>query len=135
MSFEGWAILEIMGHQSHAGYVKSEVLFGTEMLRIDVPEIPEEKLTEERYGRQGRGTYEILYPAIPAYTKYYGGASIYSLTPCSEAVARAAATSMRKTPVTVVSLPEIDTQPRALLLASDISEDEPKEGMDPFSEE
>jgi hypothetical protein len=36
--FKTWAIVEVMGHQTFAGFVQEQVIAGTAMLRIDVPE-------------------------------------------------------------------------------------------------
>lgn len=36
--FEGWAILELMGHRRLAGYVSECEVAGTKLLRIDVPD-------------------------------------------------------------------------------------------------
>ena len=66
--FEGWAIVELMGHRQTAGKVATVTIASAEMLRVDVP---------------GAGDDMIA-------TQYYGGAAIYCLTPCDEATARRA---------------------------------------------
>lgn len=68
--YEGWAILELMGHRQRAGQVREVELAGTKVLRIDIP------------------TNDFLTPEV---TEFYGGAAIYALRPCSEEVAREAA--------------------------------------------
>lgn len=61
-----WAILEIFGHRRHAGRIREEERFGAKLLRIDVP---------------NKGD-----PAANGWTThYYGGSSIFSLTPADEA--------------------------------------------------
>ena len=35
--FEGWAIVEFMGHVKAAGFVREELVFGEPLIRIDVP--------------------------------------------------------------------------------------------------
>jgi len=35
--FEGWCVLELMGHRRLAGYVSEQEIAGADMLRIDVP--------------------------------------------------------------------------------------------------
>lgn len=67
-AYEGWAIVELMGHRQTAGKVHEITMAGSAMLRIDTP------------GANG----EIVASQI------YGGAAIYCLTPCDEATARAA---------------------------------------------
>lgn len=64
--FEEWAIVEVMGRVSIAGLVTEEQRFGTSMCRVDVPAVKDS----------------------PTYTRYFGGSSIYSITPCSEEAAR-----------------------------------------------
>jgi hypothetical protein len=65
--FKGWAILELMGHRRLAGFVQEVTLAGAGMLRIDVP------------GKDGNAT------------QFFSPSSVYALTPCSEATARAVA--------------------------------------------
>lgn len=66
-AYEGWAIVELMGHRQTAGLVREVQMAGTTLLRVDTP---------------GPAEGEILA------TQLYGGAAIYCLTPCEEAVAR-----------------------------------------------
>jgi hypothetical protein len=131
-SYEGWAIVEILGHQTFAGQVRPEPLFGTEMLRIDVPEIAERSATERRYGPGGYGAYEVRYPAIPGFTKFFGGASLYCLTPCTEEVARAAVIKLAKKPISAVYLPELEPEEKVLqkLLPSGVEDERPRLGME-----
>ena len=82
--FEGWAILELFGHRRLAGYVRPEEQYGQAMLRIDV--------------HPGEATEAVA-------TQWYGGASIYCLTPTTEAIARAVAKGNRPAPVQRWELP------------------------------
>lgn len=77
--FEQWAVVEIMGHQKYAGLVSEQPLAGTNLLRIDVPAIGERL----------------------AFTKLFGGGSIFCITPCSEEAARSVAARCHEAPVTV----------------------------------
>lgn len=74
--FEGWAILELMGHRRLAGYVRPVEIAGAGMLRIDVP---------------GDGSEAVA-------TQYYSPSSLYCLTPTTEAIARTVAKSSRPQP-------------------------------------
>lgn len=65
-----WSIVEIFGHRRHVGRIREEERFGTRMLRIDVPKVDYE-------------TREITGFA----SHYYGGGSIFSITPTNEASA------------------------------------------------
>jgi hypothetical protein len=40
LGYEGWAIVELMGHRQRAGYVKEAEMFGAKMLRLDIPLLP-----------------------------------------------------------------------------------------------
>jgi hypothetical protein len=63
-TFDGWAIVELMGHRQRAGQVSEVEICGAKMLRIDIPAEPE------------------------PITEFYGGAAIYAIRPTSEEVAR-----------------------------------------------
>jgi len=58
-----WAVVEIFGHRRHVGIVCEAEQFGTKLLRIDVP-----------------GTVAETIEA----TFFYGGASIFGITPITE---------------------------------------------------
>lgn len=78
---DDWALVEIFGHRQHYGRVSEVERFGAKMLRVDVPaDDPDE--------------FE---------THYYGGSSIFSMTPCSEGVARAYNERYRPHPVAPVT--------------------------------
>lgn len=101
-SIETWAIVEIMGQNKAAGFVKTEAFGGTVMLRIDVPEVPERKRERTGY-RDADGNYsnslqkfEETLPAEPGHTEYVGMSSIFRLRPCTEETARAAVEAMRR---------------------------------------
>lgn len=82
--FEGWAILELMGHRRLAGYLRAEELASATFIRIDVPGEPS---------------------SPPVATQYYAPTAVYAITPVSEAAARAVARLNRPEPVTVWELP------------------------------
>lgn len=88
VEFEGWCIVELMGHQQIAGYVSEKAMFGTALMRVDVPE------TAER----------------AAYTKFYGGNAIYGITPVEKAVAVAMANAYNEPPINVWQLKKIEQQ-------------------------
>lgn len=76
-TFEGFCILELMGHRRLGGYVREEEIAGHGFLRIDVPAIGERA----------------------AMTQYVSPSSVYALTPCTEAMARTAAEYSHVEPV------------------------------------
>lgn len=60
----GWALIEIMGHRSHHGFVREVQVFGATMCQVLVP-------FHDKPGVQSRHVY--------------GGSAIFSLSPCSKA--------------------------------------------------
>lgn len=61
--YEGPAIVELMGHRSRAGHVREVEMYGTTLLRIDIPT------------GDGKTVTELV-----------GGSAIYCLTPCEQAM-------------------------------------------------
>ncbi len=86
--FEGWAILELMGHRRLGGMVREVELFGSKMCRIDVPDT---KDPEKTY-----------------VTQYYGGGSIYCLTPCTQEIAAEVAKLSQPEPVQQWEIPRLE---------------------------
>jgi len=94
--FDEHAILDIFGHQRYAGRVSEQTIGGASFIRIDVPAV------------NGR----------PEFTKLFGAASIYAITPCSEEMAILVATKLRQVPLSIADIPgEIKEQLRQLALA------------------
>lgn len=83
-AFEGFAIVELMGRNVIAGYVTTQVIAGAAMLRVDVPAV------EER----------------TPFTKFFGGTSIYAITPCDEDAMLTAAGKLRTRPIDLWIVPE-----------------------------
>lgn len=108
-TIETWAILEIMGHTKFAGFVRSVSIGMGAMIRIDVPEIPEEEVERERWNYEtGKAEkYKQKHEKMPGFTKFFGVQSIFALTPCSEEMARTAVKSFRSIPITVLQLPAL----------------------------
>jgi hypothetical protein len=77
-AYTGWAVVELMGHRRIAGHVSEAAQYGTSMIRIDVP---------------------AAEPGGQPITQFYGGSSIYCLSPVTEDVARAVALRNRPAPV------------------------------------
>lgn len=82
--FETWAIVEIMGHQKFAGFLTEETIAGSGMLRLDVPE----------------------FGALKGFTRYFNAASVYSITPTSEGLARQIGEGLQRQPVSLYELPD-----------------------------
>ena len=90
-AYEGWAILELMGHRRLAGRISSATIAGTTFLRVDI---------ENRAGEH-------------LATQFYSGASIYCLTPSTEDVCRAMGDKIKPRPVQRYEL-DIPEPPRDL---------------------
>jgi hypothetical protein len=91
--FDSWAIVEIFGHQRYAGHVSEQLVAGAKFIRIDVPEQPPVDAVKHSYYMQP------AQPAIAAFTKLVTQGAIFSITPCSEQVARRAAVEFRSKPM------------------------------------
>ena len=113
-SFEGWAILEIFGHQKYTGYVKTEVFGTASMFRLDVPALEErQRITkggcyveaEKDVSRWVPAGTTVKYGATQPYTKLFGVGAIYAITPCTQEAALAAVEEIQPRPLTLVSLP------------------------------
>lgn len=98
-TFNQWAILELMGHVRLAGRVSEETHFGTALGRIDIP--------------VGDGFT----------TQYFGGGSIYRLTPTTEEIARSVAARNQPEPVYPFELPAPKVPERVAMAAVGFHED------------
>jgi hypothetical protein len=125
--FKGWARVEVMGHQSHVGYVTTEAYGQAVLFRIDRPEIPEAEETlagPEWVGEQRcpAGTI-VKRPKLEAATVLVGSGSIYRMIPCTEAVAMKAIRESERRPLILVKLPEVAQLPAAPVQPLESSED------------
>lgn len=84
-AYEGWAILELMGHRRLGGRVQQVEQYGSAMIRIDVPALPGQE----------------------AFTQFYSGQSLYAVTPTTEEVALRVAANSRIAPVDRFELPRL----------------------------
>jgi hypothetical protein len=97
-SFEGWAVIEIFGHQQEVGFVTTEAFGQAVMFRVDVPELTEREITLKRpeymqidddYKHWPAGT-KVKRSAVPGRSRLLGPGAIYAINPCTEEAARAA---------------------------------------------
>lgn len=86
--FNGWARVEVMGHQTHIGFVKTEAYGAAVMFRVDTPELPEREyvLEEPAYvdGRWTAAGAKVQRSASSGVSVLIGAASIYRMIPCTE---------------------------------------------------
>lgn len=109
-AFEGFAIVELMGHNMIAGYVSEQSIAGVAMLRVDVP-----------------ATATQL-----AFTKFFGGAAVYGITPTTEEIAARAAQRLSVRPISTWVVP--DPVARRPALVDTMTEDEPADDCEPDDE-
>lgn len=76
-AFQGWAILELLGHRRLGGWLSEATVAGASFLRIDIPPVGDRA----------------------AVTQLYSPASVYAITPTTEEIATAAARYVRFQPV------------------------------------
>lgn len=84
--FDLWCIVELFGHQKIAGKCTEQNIAGVNMLRVDVPETPNQ----------------------PPFTKFYGGSAIYAINPVTEEVAKHMADKLDLKPIHVWDIQEIN---------------------------
>jgi hypothetical protein len=84
-AYEGWAILELMGHRRLAGYLTEQTVAGTAFVRIDVPAAEPD--------------------TAPVATQFYAPSAIYCITPTTETLARRLARAHQPAPVQRWELP------------------------------
>lgn len=86
--FEGWAKVEVMGHQRHLGHCETVAFGGTVTLKVTAPEIPAFERTLEGpawIGGELLATGSRIRQSRPRKEVFLGMGSIFRLTPCSEA--------------------------------------------------
>lgn len=107
--FDGWAIVDVLGHQRYVGYVTTEAYGQAVLFRIDVPALEErERVTKSPGYTDGRylpaGT-TVKEGAVAGYSKLIGAGSIYAITPCTKEAALEAVENMQARPLMSVALP------------------------------
>ena len=107
--FSGWARVEVMGHQTHIGYVRTEA-YGTAVLfRIDQPQLPErEYVLQEPAYVEGKWTLagaKVKRASSEGCTVLIGSGSIYRIVPCTEDAAMRAIEREVRSELKLVELP------------------------------
>ena len=107
--FEGWAIVELMGHQSEIGFVKTQAFGQAVMFRIDTPELPEREytLTAPEYIAHSwtPAGAVVKRSASPARSRLVSPGALYAINPCTEEAARTAIERSSSRPLILVSVP------------------------------
>lgn len=136
--FDGWAVVEVLGHQTYVGYVTTEAYGAAVLFRVDVPALEERERVTTRPEYAG-GDYvppgsTVKEGAVAGYTKLIGAGSIYAITPCTKEAALVAVAKAQPRPLMVVKLaeprglpPQRDDIDAEFEEHDDIDEDEPVE--------
>lgn len=106
--FEGWAIVELFGHQKIAGHVKTEYYGTAAMFRVDVPELPERE-TSLKYSTYVGDDYlptgtKVKQPSEPSYSRLIGPGAVYAINPATEETVRSFIDESRKMPIIPLDL-------------------------------
>lgn len=133
-NFEGWAVLEIFGHQRYAGYVTTEAFGQAVLFRVDVPPLDERERTAKHYEYDDQGQSippgsTVKEAAVQGYTKYFGPGAIYAMTPCTQDAAQKAVAGLQQRKVSVIKL----AAERALPAPIDVEPDD-DDGDDDFDD-
>lgn len=97
-----WAIIELMGHIRYGGLVSKDTQLGTAMLRVDVPQADTDGFVSQ-----------LVNPA-----------SIYRITFCEAAIARAAARAGDPKPMSPWELRQMLPEPTAATTTRDQDDDD-----------
>jgi hypothetical protein len=97
-NWEGWAIVELMGHRKLAGYIGPAPIAGGAMLRVDVYAGDTEK---------------------PTATQFYSPNAFYCITPAAEDICRRFGLNCVPQPVTRYELPALPAPPAVTLHADE----------------
>jgi hypothetical protein len=112
-SFNGWARVEVMGHQTHIGYVRTEAYGQAVMFRVDVPSLPDREFVLQEPAYVGppdarewtRAGAKVQRLGTPGHSVLIGAGSIYRILPCSEAAALKAIESSVRSELKLIEPP------------------------------
>lgn len=114
-NFEGWAIVEMMGHRREIGFVTTRAFGQAVLFQVDTPELPEREfaLTTPEYANVTEGVTrwcpvgtKVKRSASPGRSCLIAPGSLYAINPCSETAARAAIEQNTSRPLIVLELPQ-----------------------------
>jgi hypothetical protein len=108
--FEGWAIVEMMGHRKEIGFVTTEAYGPAVLFRVDTPELPEREYVLERpqwaSDRYCPVGTKVKRAVAPASSCVVAPGSLYAINPCSEQAALTAIERSIERPLIILELPE-----------------------------
>lgn len=100
-TFDEWALVELFGHQRIVGHVTEQSIAGGAFIRVDVPD-PE---------------------GNTKFTRFYGHAAIYAMSPISRELALQLAARQSVAPVSRYDLPALEKPAAAREPDDDIPEE------------
>lgn len=121
-SFEGWAVVEMMGHRKEIGFVTTQAFGQAVLFRVDTPELPEREFVLEKpeyADANGEGTRwcpigtKVKRPATPARSCLVAPSSLYAINPCTEQAAMVLIERGTSRPLILLELPEQAALPPA----------------------
>lgn len=121
-SFEGWAIVEMMGHRKEVGYVTTQAFGQAVLFRVDRPELPEREFVLESpeyaaHNGDGQRWYpagtKVKRPSEPARSCLVAPSSLYAINPCSESAAMKVIERSVTRPLIALELPDQAALPPA----------------------
>src|ERR1051326_2593236 len=113
-TFEGWAIVEMMGHRKEIGFVTTQAFGQAVLFRVDTPELPEREYTLEspEYSRHnGAGERwcpigtKVKRESSPARSCLVAPSSLYAINPCTEEAAMLAIERSVHRPLIALEIP------------------------------
>jgi hypothetical protein len=108
--FNGWACVEVMGHQQHIGYVRTEAYGAAVLFRIDTPGLPNREytlLTPQYVGSDWCVAGSVVSrTARPGSSVLVGAAAIFRISPCTEEAALKAIDATERGALKLISLPD-----------------------------
>jgi hypothetical protein len=137
-SFEGWARVEVMGHQTHIGFVRTEAYGAAVMFRVDVPDLAEREyiLDRPQYVNSDwtLAGAKVVRGATKGHSVLVGAGSIYRIIPCDESAAMKAIEAEMRAEMKVISLPEGKALPPPVPRDFDCCNGNPEDGHEPGCE-
>lgn len=121
--FEGYAVVELLGHRKEIGFVITQAFGPSVLFRVDTPELPDrEYILETPQYVDGRfcpiGT-KVKRPASPGRSCLVAPSALYAINPCSEEAAMLAIERSMARPLIILELPP---EPEKALAAAESEE-------------